>query len=160
MPGIDFELDKLHEECGVFGIYSHKDDVALNTYWGLYALQHRGQESTGIVTTDGSNMQVTGTTWKTTFRRQTWRTCEDSGLLPHSWEVKRMASISVSLDRNADRHDVKLLKRELDTLPGVTSVSVSSGGQLAVDYDATGVRQADILEKIQALGYHVRQEHA
>ena len=100
------------------------------------------------------------TTWKTTFRRQTWRTCEDSGLLPHSWEVKRMASISVSLDRNADRHDVKLLKRELDTLPGVTSVSVSSGGQLAVDYDATGVRQADILEKIQALGYHVRQEHA
>ena len=71
-----------------------------------------------------------------------------------------MASISVSLDRNADRHDVKLLKRELDTLPGVTSVSVSSGGQLAVDYDATGVRQADILEKIQALGYHVRQEHA
>ena len=58
-----------------------------------------------------------------------------------------MASISVSLDRNADRHDVKLLKRELDTLPGVTSVSVSSGGQLAVDYDATGVRQADILEK-------------
>ena len=71
-----------------------------------------------------------------------------------------MASISVSLDRNADRHDVKLLKRELDTLPGVTYVSVSSGGQLAVDYDATGVRQADILEKIQALGYHVRQEHA
>ena len=71
-----------------------------------------------------------------------------------------MASISVSLDRNADRHDVKLLKRELDTLPGVTSVSVSSGGQLAVDYDATGVRQADILEKIQALGYHVRQAHA
>ena len=71
-----------------------------------------------------------------------------------------MASISVSLDRNADRHDVKLLKRELDTLPGVTSVSVSSGGQLAVDYDATGVRQADILEKIQSLGYHVRQEHA
>ena len=69
-----------------------------------------------------------------------------------------MASISVSLDRNADRHDVKLLKR--DTLPGVASVSVSSGGQLAVDYDATGVRQADILEKIQALGYHVRQEHA
>jgi len=31
----DFEADKLHEECGVFGIFSHKDDVALNTYWGL-----------------------------------------------------------------------------------------------------------------------------
>ena len=45
MSGIDFQDDKMHEECGVFGIYSHNDDVALNTYWGLYALQHRGQES-------------------------------------------------------------------------------------------------------------------
>ena len=43
-----FKDDKLHEECGVFGIFSHSEDVALNTYWGLYALQHRGQESTGI----------------------------------------------------------------------------------------------------------------
>ena len=50
--------DKLHEECGVFGIFSHSEDVALNTYWGLYALQHRGQESTGIVVTDGRTMKV------------------------------------------------------------------------------------------------------
>lgn len=73
-----------------------------------------------------------------------------------------MAHLSTyfSLEHPASSHDAKELKRELDTLPGVTSVSVSSGGQLAVDYDATGVRQADILEKIQALGYHVRQEHA
>lgn len=58
MSGIDFTDDKMHEECGVFGIYSHSDDVALNTYWGLYALQHRGQESCGIATTDGSHMEV------------------------------------------------------------------------------------------------------
>lgn len=53
-----FQDDKLHEECGVFGIFSHSEDVALNTYWGLYALQHRGQESTGIVVTDGKNMDI------------------------------------------------------------------------------------------------------
>ena len=53
-----FELDKLHEECGVFGIYSHKEDVPLNIYWGLYALQHRGQESCGIAVSDGSEMQI------------------------------------------------------------------------------------------------------
>lgn len=53
-----FQEDKLHEECGVFGIFSHSEDVALNTYWGLYALQHRGQESTGIVVTDGKTMKV------------------------------------------------------------------------------------------------------
>ena len=39
-------------ECGVFGIYGHKEAAKL-TYLGLYALQHRGQESTGIATSDG-----------------------------------------------------------------------------------------------------------
>lgn len=53
-----FALDKLHEECGVFGIYSHKENVALNIYWGLYALQHRGQESCGIAVSNGSEMQI------------------------------------------------------------------------------------------------------
>lgn len=43
----------IHEECGVFGIYSpNSKDVAMQTYLGLYALQHRGQESCGIVVND------------------------------------------------------------------------------------------------------------
>ncbi|MBO8137170.1 MAG: amidophosphoribosyltransferase [Desulfotomaculum sp.] len=45
--------DKMQEECGVFGIYAPGMDVAQLTYFGLYALQHRGQESAGIATTDG-----------------------------------------------------------------------------------------------------------
>jgi amidophosphoribosyltransferase len=45
-------LDKLHEECGVFAIYGHPEAANL-TYLGLYALQHRGQESAGIATSDG-----------------------------------------------------------------------------------------------------------
>lgn len=46
-------FDSIHEECGVFGIYSvEKCDVASQTYIGLYALQHRGQESCGIVVND------------------------------------------------------------------------------------------------------------
>ena len=40
----------IHEECGVFGVYSpEQTDVASTTYYGLFALQHRGQESCGIV---------------------------------------------------------------------------------------------------------------
>ena len=43
-------FDSIHEECGLFGIYdgSGEQDVALDTYLALYALQHRGQESCGI----------------------------------------------------------------------------------------------------------------
>jgi amidophosphoribosyltransferase len=47
--------DKFREECGVFGIFGHPEAARL-TYLGLYALQHRGQESCGIVTSDGSNL--------------------------------------------------------------------------------------------------------
>ena len=48
----DIDDDKLHEECGVFGVYNHPDAAAL-TALGLHALQHRGQEAAGIVTFDG-----------------------------------------------------------------------------------------------------------
>jgi amidophosphoribosyltransferase len=46
------DQDKLHEECGVFGIYGHPD-AAAHTALGLHALQHRGQEAAGIVSFDG-----------------------------------------------------------------------------------------------------------
>src|SRR5215470_4469746 len=45
-------FDKFHEECGVVGIYGHPEAATL-AYLGLYALQHRGQESAGIVAADG-----------------------------------------------------------------------------------------------------------
>jgi amidophosphoribosyltransferase len=48
-------FDKFHEECGVFGIFGHPDAANL-TYLGLYALQHRGQESAGIVSSDGKRL--------------------------------------------------------------------------------------------------------
>ena len=44
--------DHFHDECGVFGVFDHPEAANL-TYLGLYALQHRGQESAGIVSTDG-----------------------------------------------------------------------------------------------------------
>ncbi len=44
--------DKPEEACGVFGVYAPENEVATLTYFGLYALQHRGQESAGIATFD------------------------------------------------------------------------------------------------------------
>ena len=48
-------FDKLHEECGVIAIHGHPD-AARQAYLGLYALQHRGQESAGIATADGQHL--------------------------------------------------------------------------------------------------------
>lgn len=49
----DYFEDKPREECGVFAVYAPSRDVARLTYFGLYALQHRGQEAAGIVACDG-----------------------------------------------------------------------------------------------------------
>jgi amidophosphoribosyltransferase len=50
-------LDKFKDECGVFGIFGHPE-AANMTYLGLYALQHRGQESAGIAASDGRRVRV------------------------------------------------------------------------------------------------------
>ena len=50
--------DKPREECGLFGIYGPGLDVARLTYYGLYAVQHRGQESAGIAVTDGKTIHL------------------------------------------------------------------------------------------------------
>ena len=48
-----YDEDVLHEECGVFGMYDFDgSDVASSIYYGLFALQHRGQESCGIAVSD------------------------------------------------------------------------------------------------------------
>ncbi len=52
-----FSPDRFREECAVFGIYGHKEASNL-TYLGLYALQHRGQEASGIVSSDGEHFHM------------------------------------------------------------------------------------------------------
>lgn len=54
----DEDLDKMQDECGVFGIYAPGSDVARITYYGLFALQHRGQESAGIAVTKGTGIDI------------------------------------------------------------------------------------------------------
>jgi len=53
-----FPGEKAQDECGVFGVWAPGEEVAKLTFYGLYALQHRGQESAGIATSDGSRIFV------------------------------------------------------------------------------------------------------
>jgi amidophosphoribosyltransferase len=55
LDSAETKLDGFHEECGVFGVYGHPEAANL-AYLGLYALQHRGQESAGIVSSNGKSL--------------------------------------------------------------------------------------------------------
>ncbi|GGM16823.1 amidophosphoribosyltransferase [Nakamurella endophytica] len=60
-PGTDLDtrdLEGPREECGVFGVWAPGEEVSKLTYYGLYALQHRGQEAAGIAVADGSQIVV------------------------------------------------------------------------------------------------------
>ena len=50
--------DYLSEKCGIFGVYAPDEDVARLTFFGIYSLQHRGQESAGIAATDGTRIRI------------------------------------------------------------------------------------------------------
>jgi amidophosphoribosyltransferase len=56
-PKLAYADDRFHDECGVFGVFGHEEASKL-TYLGLYALQHRGQESAGIVSSDGAELHL------------------------------------------------------------------------------------------------------
>ena len=56
-PRSPVDDDRFHDQCGLFGVFGHPEAAHL-TYLGLYALQHRGQESAGIVASDGQRLQL------------------------------------------------------------------------------------------------------
>ena len=58
MTGQELDENEPREECGVFGVWAPGEDVAKLSYYGLYALQHRGQEAAGIAVSDGSQIVV------------------------------------------------------------------------------------------------------
>ena len=51
-------FDRVAEKCGVFGIYAPGEEVARITFFALFALQHRGQESAGIAVSDGREIRM------------------------------------------------------------------------------------------------------
>jgi amidophosphoribosyltransferase len=56
-PKLAYADDHFHDECGVFGVFGHPEAANI-TYLGLYALQHRGQESAGIVASNGHDLNM------------------------------------------------------------------------------------------------------
>jgi amidophosphoribosyltransferase len=58
VPDLGLQVSEVREECGVFGVWAPGEEVSKLTYFGLFALQHRGQEAAGIAVSDGSGVVV------------------------------------------------------------------------------------------------------
>ncbi|WP_446898788.1 amidophosphoribosyltransferase [Clostridium sp. LBM24168] len=123
--------DKFKEECGVFGIFCTEDDVdvASITYYGLYALQHRGQESAGIAVSDGYklncykgmglvadvfNKNILGKLkGKSAIGHVRYSTAGSSNLENAQPLVKKYNSGSIAIAHNGNLVNAKLMKDEL-----------------------------------------------
>lgn len=69
-------------------------------------------------------------------------------------------SVSFTLNSVDGKHDVKQIKKALDALPGVMSVSVNAvSGHVAVDFDTTGVNSTRIQKQLEEIGYEIHDIH-
>src|SRR3954464_8251976 len=88
MVTLDSDLSDPRDACGVFGMYAPGQSVSNSTYLGLYALQHRGQESAGIAVSDGELITVV----------------KDMGLVTQVFDERRLAPLEGHLAIGHNRY--------------------------------------------------------
>ena len=137
----DEERQDLHEKCGVFGIYGPGEDVARITYFGLYALQHRGQESAGICTADGDSLNnLTG-----------------MGLVSQVFHERNLARLGGRMAIGHTRYSTTGSSRADNAQPVVVG---SDLGSLALAHNGNLVNIETIRTQVERLGIRPRTSTA
>jgi amidophosphoribosyltransferase len=124
--------DRPKDECGVCGIFGHPDAARL-TYFGLYALQHRGQESTGIVTSDGSKISQH----------------KDMGLVPEVFTEDILKGLKGHLSVGHVRYSTTGASHILNAQPFTVS---HKGGTLAVAHNGNLVNTRVLRDELEEQG--------
>jgi amidophosphoribosyltransferase len=109
----------LHESCGVFGVYAPNEDVARLTFFGLFALQHRGQESAGIAATDGRHIRVYA----------------EMGLVSHVFDEEALSQLTGNIAIGHNRYSTTGSSRPANVQPvvvgrGANTVAVAHNGNI------------------------------
>lgn len=128
-------LDKIKDECGVFGIFD-KDghDIALLTYFALYAIQHRGQESAGIAVSNGNDIVYH----------------KGMGLVPEVFTEESLKALKIgSIAIGHVRHSVKGKNFPQNTQPLVTKYKK---GNMAFAHNGTLINAHIIREELEEKG--------
>jgi amidophosphoribosyltransferase len=124
--------DKPEEACGVFGIYAPGEDVAKLTYFGLYALQHRGQESAGIATFEGTKVHLH----------------KDMGLVSQVFNETTLEELPGNIGVGHTRYSTTGSSRKANAQPAVVETSL---GRLALAHNGNLVNttqlRSELLEK-------------
>lgn len=121
--------DKPEEACGVFGIYAPGEDVAKLTYFGLYALQHRGQESAGIATFEGERVHLH----------------KNMGLVSQVFNEAVLAELTGELAVGHTRYSTTGSSRVANAQPAVVETPL---GTLALAHNGNLVNTAELREHL------------
>jgi amidophosphoribosyltransferase len=130
---IEKDDDEPKEECGIFGLYAPGEQVARLTYFGLFALQHRGQESAGIAVSDGTEIRMH----------------KDMGLIAHIFNEDILATLPGHIAIGHTRYSTtgSSVLRNAQPLH-----CVWGGGTLAVGHNGNLINAAEIRTELEAKG--------
>ena len=132
-PSQDFDIDSdtPRDECGVFGVWAPGEEVAKLTYYGLYALQHRGQESAGIATSDGKSLLV----------------YKDMGLVSQVFDETSLASLRGHLAIGHCRYSTTGGSTWENAQP---TLGDTEAGTVALAHNGNLINSAELLELVES----------
>jgi len=126
--------DKPEEACGVFGIYAPGEDVAKLTYFGLYALQHRGQESAGIAVFQGEQVHLH----------------KDMGLVSQVFNEQILSTLTGDIAVGHTRYSTTGSSRVINAQPAVVTCQL---GSLALAHNGNLVNTVELREALSRSKY-------
>jgi len=125
----------MHESCGVFGVYASGINVAQTTFFALFALQHRGQESAGIAVTDGNEIKI--------------HTC--MGLVSQAFTETNLALLQGYISIGHNRYSTTGSSRPMNAQP---IIAKSDGLTIALAHNGNIINAKLLRDELQERGYH------
>jgi amidophosphoribosyltransferase len=125
----------MHESCGVFGVYAPGINVAQTTFFALFALQHRGQESAGIAVTDGNGIKI--------------HTC--MGLVSQAFTETDLALLTGDISIGHNRYSTTGSSRPTNAQP---IIAKSGEVTIALAHNGNIINSKLLRDELQERGYH------
>jgi len=127
----------MHESCGVFGVYAPGINVAQTTFFALFALQHRGQESAGIAVADGDEIKVHAR----------------MGLVSQAFAETDLSSLKGHIAIGHNRYSTTGSSRPVNAQP---IIAESEGLTIALAHNGNITNSRPLRDELQERGYHFR----